>query len=421
MINQKSIDAVDQSFYTKTLKKPLYDTYCFSNIPSTIKKLHLNDQVNGLPEDVVGSYQQGYKKVVLILIDGFGWTFFENYLNKSTFLKKAHKQGIISKLTTQFPTSTTSNITTLHTGVPVIESGIFEWFMYDSGMDEVYCPFKFTRAIDKHSEQLSKMGIEPKSILPTENVYHDLKTQGVHSYVFQYNQLNQGAYSTYIHDQAEVIGIDSFQEGLDQLKETLKKDERMYCYLYHPDFDKYCHEFGPNSKEADEEMKATLKLLDTFFDETDLEDTLFLFTADHGQTTVLPKQAVYINTQYPEIIPHLKKKANGEYIIPCGGFRNFFLHVKPESIEFVFKYLTDKLAGIADVFKMETLIKDGLFGNQTPSKKFLDRVGDIMILAHADEAVWWYQHDQFIVKLLGQHGGLTKEEIEIPFVVYPVK
>ncbi|ERJ10900.1 alkaline phosphatase family protein [Haloplasma contractile] len=425
MLNTNSIDAVNNSLFSKRFMKPLNDTYCFENIPGTVKYLlGAENAGKALPKDVIGS-KNSYNKVVVLLIDGFGWKFFEKYKEHSRFISDAieRKDAVVSKLTTQFPTSTTSNITTMHTGMSVSQSGILEWFQYEPLIDDAYTPFLFNRAGEVNTDTLVNEGIKPEDILPRRSVYEDLKNNQINSYSFHYEYINESTYSSLISKDTEQIHYEVLSEGLEVLRQKLKQNEKAYYYFYYPDFDKYCHKNGPDSEEAETEIIKTLNDLDVFFEtiQGEVSDTLFILTADHGLTSVVPERAIYLNKECPEILEHLKTKSNGDYIAPCGGFRNMFLHVKEGKVNDVKEVLSKQLHGKAEVFTIPELLDEGIFGSNEPSPDFLRRVGDLVILSYKDEAVWWYEEEKFSVNILGQHGGLTKEEIEIPFVVSPFK
>ena len=64
------------------------------------------------------------------------------------------------------------------------------------------------------------------------------------------------------------------------------------------------------------------------------------------------------------------------------------------------------------------LIEAGLFGPLPLSQRFLDRVGNLVVLPFAGESVWWYEKDKFEMKKHGAHGGLTPAEVEIPLLLF---
>jgi predicted AlkP superfamily pyrophosphatase or phosphodiesterase len=70
----------------------------------------------GIPERVKSAFASGnYDAVVLFLVDGFGWRFFERFQD-APFLKRMASQGRVEKLISQFPSTTAAHLTTIHTG-----------------------------------------------------------------------------------------------------------------------------------------------------------------------------------------------------------------------------------------------------------------------------------------------------------------
>ena len=79
-------------------------------------------------------------RVVAVLVDALGWTFVERFAERAPLLARLRSEGVVSKLTTQFPSTTTAHVTTLHTAQPVGEHGSYEWFMYEPSLDRIVCP-----------------------------------------------------------------------------------------------------------------------------------------------------------------------------------------------------------------------------------------------------------------------------------------
>ena len=72
MINADSLNAVNASKFNDHFAKPLYDSYCFSQIPQTIYHLLTGDEQPGLPTSVLGDLPHRFDKVILMFVDAFG-------------------------------------------------------------------------------------------------------------------------------------------------------------------------------------------------------------------------------------------------------------------------------------------------------------------------------------------------------------
>ena len=77
--------------------KPRYDSGGFAGIPARILEHCVSGQ---------------YDAVVLFLVDGFGWRFFEKFQGMP-FLRRLTRSGTVEKLTAQFPSTTAAHVTTI--------------------------------------------------------------------------------------------------------------------------------------------------------------------------------------------------------------------------------------------------------------------------------------------------------------------
>ena len=148
--------------------KPRYDAGGFAGIPNRIKDVF-----------AAGSYDV----VVLFLVDGFGWRFFERFQD-APFLKRIAKGGTIEKLTSQFPSTTAAHLTTIHTGLPVGVSGIYEWYIYEPALDRIIAPLLFSYSGTRERDTLKAVKADPSVIFPRGTFYSELKQMGVAPYVF---------------------------------------------------------------------------------------------------------------------------------------------------------------------------------------------------------------------------------------------
>lgn len=402
MLNEKSIQAVNKA------TSPLYSTYCFSQIPATILRL-LGEGSQGLPLDCTG--RQVYDLVVLVVIDAFGWKFFEKYQDKYPFLRRFISIGIASKITSQFPSTTAAHITTLATGLEVGQSGVFEWFYYEPKLDAVMAPLLFSHAGDKNPDTLCKEGVKAEELFPPP-----IKNNDIPSFVFHPKTIATSSYSKAMFQGWLPISYQTFAEGLSKLTDLLQRQEKGYFYIYFPDIDSETHRHGIGSTESIAAMDKCFSALETFYQNLPRKKIALTITADHGMTAIDPKTTYFLNKEIPGIEGFLKSTQSGKPIVPAGSSRDFFLYVKEERLEELKELLSERLKNIADIVLTQDLIKRGVFGSQPPSEAFLSRVGNLVILPHAHQSVWWYEKGRFEQKFYAMHGGLSAEEMESIFL-----
>ncbi len=418
MLNKRSVAAVDGSTFGRKFVKPLYGSYCFSRIPDTIRLLLTGQADHPLPADTIPPDLRS-KKVLFLFIDSFGWKFWNEHHQKYPFLKRFLDKGIVSKLTSQFPSTTSAHVTTIHTGLPVGESGLFEWYYYEPRLDTVIAPLLFSFAGDKERENLRSTGIDPKEIYPKQTFYNTLKKAGVSSYVFQYAGYTPSPFSDTVFDGATgVMPYRSLAHSLTLLTQTIKETKGPSYYFYYYDYiDGAGHNEGPGSP-------THLAEIHNLF--TELEELLYngikkekgltiLLSADHGMADTDPVTTYYLNSKLPRITSCMRQNSQGQLLAPAGSARDMFLYIKEKDVPGTVSHLRQELNGKAEVHEVEKLMSAGFFGPQI-STDFKNRVGNVVILPYNHETVWWYEEDKFAMRYYGHHGGLTREEMEIPFL-----
>lgn len=418
MINEKSIKDVNQSTFSKEFRRPLYDSYCFSNIPGTIEKLLTgNSNLRQLPDDVTP--KETYDKVLLFFIDAFGWRFFEQYKDRYPLLKKFLTDGVVSKITSQFPSTTAAHVTTIHTAEPVDSSGVFEWFYYEPKIDAMIAPLLFSYAGDSSPDTLKGI-IEPSELYPNDSFYQKLKERGVNTYLFQSRDYTPSTYGNVTTQGVEnVFAFDSLETALGDLTTVLLNEtEKAYLCFYYGVIDTIGHKFGPESVEFEAEVDKLFTNIEELFVNIvngKCGKTLMLITADHGQTYTNPEETIYLNKVMPEIVEWTRKNRAGELLVVGGSCRDMFLYINDEHIQIAFDRLTNLLTGKAEVYFTSELIKRGLFGER-PSQTLIDRVGNICILPYKDYSIFWWEEGRFEQNFYGNHGGLTPNEMDSLFL-----
>src|SRR6188508_1595203 len=159
--------------------RPEQGTRCFDQLPSSVERL-LTGAINGptLEEPLL---RERFERVVFVYFDAFGWTFLERHADHPLFAR-AQAEGILTQLTAQFPSTTTAQVTTIHSGLPVAEHGLYEWHVYEPALNRLITPLLFSFAGAGQRGTLAG-AVDPDSVFPTESVYARLSAAGVRSTV----------------------------------------------------------------------------------------------------------------------------------------------------------------------------------------------------------------------------------------------
>jgi len=421
-MNKTSLSATPLSERSDFVK-PQYNSRCFSDFPKTIQYLLTGEGKPALDPEVLGKFDRQYDTVLFLFLDSFGWRFFQEHQESHPFLQRLLENGHVTKGTSQFPSTTAAHVTAIHTGERISDSGIYAWQYYEPKFDDIITPLLFSYAGTGRRDTLIKTGVDPQTIYPPETFYQALGKKGITSYVFQHREYTPSTYSDIVFRGARTVPYITFRESLVTLQHLLSKDRTpLYAFLYFDKFDTICHKHGPESPHVAAEAEQMLTALEQTFEklEQSQKKTLCIVSADHGQIRVQPKETLYLNqlSALADLPKMMQKNAAGALIVPAGGPRNMFLHIEDDHLTEAQQLLAETLAPRVTVCSTAQMIGEGFFGETKPSQTFLDRVGNLVLLPHTNETVWWYQANKYVIRYLGYHGGLAPEEMEIPICFY---
>ncbi len=388
--------------------RPEQGTRCFDQLPATVEKA-LTGATDGpaLDERLLG---ERFERVVFVYFDAFGWTFLERHA-EHPLLARARSEGLLVQLTSQFPSTTTAQVTTIHSGLPVAEHGLYEWHVYEPSLNRLITPLLFSFAGDGRRGTLAGH-VDPDALFPTDSIYAGLAEAGVRCTVVLPAALAGSAPNIALLRGADVAPFGSVASALATAASALGGGPG-YAHIYLDELDSLMHVVGTDDPAVD---IATRRVLDDLHRATFPSGTLVLLTADHGMSPVHPARTVYVNELWPELASHLDIGADGKPLAPAGSCRDLFLHVRDGHIAAVCSELGKRLDGVADVVPVDELVDEAILS--APSPRLRARLANVVVLPYYGEAVYWHEPGRFTQHLHGQHGGLSPQEIEIPLVAW---
>jgi type I phosphodiesterase/nucleotide pyrophosphatase len=389
-------------------RRPERGTRCFDQLPATVERV-LTGATGGttLDEPLL---RERFERIVFVYFDAFGWTFLERHTGHPLFVR-ARSEGLLTQLTAQFPSTTTAQVTTIHSGLPVSDHGLYEWHVYEPSLDRLVTPLLFSFAGDGVRGTLAGH-LHPDDLFPTDSIYARLSDAGVRSTVVLPAPIAGAAPNLALLGGTEIVPFESAERGLAAAAAALH-DGAGYAHVYLDEIDSLMHAVGPDDPLVDAGVRL---VLDTLAGVPFPPGTLVLLTADHGMSPVDPARTVYVNQIWPELAGQLETGADGKPLAPAGSCRDLFLHARERDVEAVCTGLAERLDGVADVVPVAELIEEGIFAE--PSPRLSARLANVAVLPRHGEAVYWHEPGRFVQRLFGQHGGLSPQEMEIPLVAW---
>ncbi len=398
---------------------PDYQGNSLVNIPhSILSHFKIKPSKPSLPKQFLGNIN-GCSKIVLFTIDGFGYNLWNEAI-KYPFFKKINDKKLVNPITTVFPSTTAAAITTLNSGLTPIEHGLLEWNLYFQELDLIMQPFPYKMIETEFHTLNNSIPNDPEMLFNGTSLAQILKLGGVSSMVFLPQVIKNSPYNQAFGKDVTIIPYYSVADLIVILRQKLESSTaNAFFYVYISSIDSTEHLFGPSSEQVKTEMSILSYILEKEFtnklDKETREKIAIMLTADHGQLDVNPSGTIYLD-QYPELITYFKKSRVGRPILPTGSPRDVFLNIDDDKLDSAIYFLKSKLREKAEVVIITKEIIKVLFGLDKPHPEFFNRLGNVLILPKGNNTVWYHflPDDKFI--FFGHHGGLSKDEMIIPFV-----
>ena len=195
---------------------PRYDEGGFAALPATVSRL-LGHGDGGVP---LAGLPERAERVVFVLVDAFGWRFFQRHGDHPLLARMDR----VVPLTTQFPPDHDGAHHDDALGPPLGEHGLYEWNLYDPGLDALVTPLLFSFAGDSERDTLLPAGGDPAAVLPSAATLYQ-RLDGVASHVFHPAKFSPSTYDSVLARGAEVHPFGPLADGLRDLAATMRAAE----------------------------------------------------------------------------------------------------------------------------------------------------------------------------------------------------
>ncbi|HEX5093118.1 MAG TPA: alkaline phosphatase family protein, partial [Burkholderiales bacterium] len=210
------------------------------------------------------------RNIILLLIDGLGDAYLRREGGGGALL--AHRRGA---LTSVFPSTTASAITTSLTGWSPVEHGMTGWFTYFGEAGCVAAALPFQRRGERAALRAS-----PEALFRAPALTAGLARRSI---IVTHRPIVDGTYNLHHCAGAERRAYNTLAELVEEMVAAVKSGpEAKYIYAYWPEFDGLSHRHG----NASAEVRGHFAELDAAFGELMARlagtGSAVVATADHG-------------------------------------------------------------------------------------------------------------------------------------------
>ena len=352
-----------------------------AGIPNSIMKYFgVSPQGATLPQLDQMLEKEKYENIVVLLLDGFGKSVIEANLKPDGFFR-SHMSGTISAC---FPSTTASGTASLRSGLQPCGHAHLGRRNYYEQLDKTIDVFSNT---DVDGEPAANY-----DVANTLTLYRTVQ-----------NRLEETGKKAYVLSPFEFPYAPSFEAICNAIGNLCEEPGDKFIFAYWPEPDSVIHRYGCTGKRTKQVLMDLEEQLEAVCKQQ--FDTLFIVTADHG---FVDCRGVCIE-DYPDIMECLER-------MPTTEARAMNLFVKDgmkAQFEEMFKrhFENDYL-----LLTKEEVLERKLFGTDPEHECFRSMLGDYLAVAVGHLAIYNTQDEA--KQYVAHHGGLTKEEMEVPFITF---
>ncbi len=342
------------------------------------------------------------RKLIYLVVDGLGAEQLREYLAQeqlSAFFA-AHPWREIS---TVFPATTAAAITTFSTGATPAEHGILGWHLHlaDLGLVGTILPVVTRTGVPLAD---ARFNLARYLRLP---VYLDSIRGGK-------QLLSYGAipFSRFSRAGGRWRARHAFSALAGLVRQTLRFARgggRQTAYVYWPEYDSCCHEYGTAHRKPLAHLRRIDCALAGLARRLAGTGAVLLVTADHGLVDTPLSNCVDLR-QIPGLFECLT-------VLPSGDARCLQCFVRPARVREFLRLARSRLGRIAWCLSGRELLESGWLGPGRPHPALASRVGDFVLLARPGCALGCGLPGVAPEFHRANHGGMSAREMRVPLYV----
>lgn len=353
-------------------------------------------QLRALPAAVL----RRHRTVVLIVLDGLGYRYL-TARGAGSFLRRHLK----ARLTSGFPTTTSSCVATFATGVAAERHGITGWFTHLPELGTVSTILLARPRVG--APAFGSVGIDFRDILLTGPLFDRLDAESV---VITQRSIAYGDYSTANHGCAKVLSYAVLGGFIQRIASAVGSARgATFVSAYWPEIDHLCHHRGVGHADVSQHFGELDRAMERLSARLAGTGAVLLITADHGLVDTPPERFIDLadNPQLAECLT-----------LPlCGEPRLAYCYVRPDKVVQFKRYVRNRLRHCCDLRSRGQMVRQGYYGNGKADPRFAGRIGDFILVMKPGWCLKDFLPNEKRFHLKANHGGVTADEMYVPLIV----
>ena len=338
--------------------------------------------------------------IVFVIVDGLGMNVVD--AEHGADFMAAH---VAAELTTVFPSSTPTALTSYATGRWPARHGVPSWFLYLDEIDAIATIIHYSRRGD--DKDLGSLGLSPDQAYPTPSITPKMTAS---TFAVVPEAILDTPFSSYCRGQSPGYGYQGLEDAGEAVLKRLREARGpSFTHLYIPQVDSASHQHGIGHETTKQAISAVDTLLAQITSHLPPNSALVV-SADHGLIDV----ADNTHEMHPddELLDYLEHE-------PWGTAPSMMLQVRGDRApEFEVRF-RERFGDDFYLLPTNDVLELGLFGPGPVSPVTRRRIGNYLALSAGGSAIHYNypttrEHGP---PKVADHGGLTPAEMIVPLIV----
>lgn len=341
---------------------------------------------------------QAARVVVLLVIDGLGHRHLTQRAGTSRLAAACS-----AAITSVFPSTTATAITSLNTGVAPQQHGLTGWFSYLPAINTIAAVLPGISRGDRRP--LPELGLAYADLYRTPALSQAFN---VETFTVLPEAFVNSPYSIAMAGRAQRLPYQQAAELPGLVGELAQRAGSRFIYVYYPDVDSLSHARG----NAGAEVAGCIAHFDQIFQQLLAalpSDALVIGTADHGFVDTSPATTLRLE-DHPALQAMLERPLAGEP-------RVAYCQVRADAEAAFVAYCARHLSAVAECRRVDELLAEHWYGLGPAHPELAQRIGNYALITRGTWTIRDQQPQEIPYELIGVHGGTSADEMWVPLLL----